>query len=120
MSQLQNDIETVELSIEVAEEAIKRGKQAKALAKNKDFKELVLDGYFQDEAARLVHLVSHPTTKDEMRTTVQRDIDGVGAFKRYLQTIVMFGEQAELALEADKQTLEEMRQADFDESNGEG
>lgn len=120
MSQLENDINQVELSIEVAEEVIKKGKQAEALAKIKDFKEIILDGYFVDEAARLVHYVSHPTTSEEDRKQALRDIDGIGSLKRHLNMLVTFGKQAQEALEADKNTLEELRQADFDESNGEG
>lgn len=119
MSQLENDINQIELSIEVAEEAIKQGKQAEALANNKDFKELILDGYFVDEAARLVHYVSHPTTSEEDRKQALRDIDGIGALKRHLNKLVTFGRTAKEAIEADKNTLEELRKADFDESNGE-
>jgi signal transduction protein with GAF and PtsI domain len=86
------------------------GKSATKLEKNSDFKKTVMQGYFIDEAARLALLVSDPMISPELRAAVMRDIDGVGAFKRYLSFMVQMGQQAERSIEENEQTLQEIRE----------
>lgn len=110
MSQHDHDIQQVELSIEEAEKAIALGNDAAALADIPEFKRIVLDGYFVDEAARLALLSSDPGANDEIRANIMRDLNGPGAFKRYLHTKVMLGRNAERELESHHETLEELRE----------
>ena len=105
----QNEIEQVELSIEAAKEMVERGKMAERLADIPEFKKLVLDGYFVDEAARLALLSSDPNLSEDIRGHVMRDLQGVGAFKRYLSTLVQLGRQAAQEIEEAEVTLSEMR-----------
>jgi len=105
----QNEIEQVELSIEAAQEMVARGRAAERLALVPEFKRLVLDGYFRDEAARLAHLLSDPNISEEIRAHVNRDLLGLGAFKRYLHVLVQLGHRAENEIEEARDALEEMR-----------
>lgn len=114
MSQ-QNDIHEIELSIEAAKEMVARGELAVKLANNSAFKKLVLDGYFVDEAARLVHLFSDPNLNDEQRAMVERDLIGIGAFKRYLQTVRQIGQMAEREISDAEYELEGLRMEGADE-----
>lgn len=93
MSQ-QNEIHEIEMSIEAAKEMVVRGEMAMKLANNPAFKKIVLDGYFVDEAARLAHLYSDPNLSAEQREMVRNDLIGIGAFKRYLQTLTQLGQMA--------------------------
>lgn len=111
----QTDIEQVELSISEAKKSIEMGKMAEKLAINRDFKKVVMDGYFVDEAARLVHLLGDPRLNQEGRESVLRDIQGLGAFKQYLQNKVREGHMAQDALEEHQETLDELRDEDGEE-----
>lgn len=103
------EIEQIELSIADAQAIVDRGQRAEALSRNLDFKAVVLDGYFTKEAARLALLVSDPGLSPEIREHVQRDLLGLGAFKRYLSNVVRFGHIAQNEIEGHRETLEEIR-----------
>ena len=110
----QNDIHEVELSIEHAKKLVERGQMAQKLASNYEFKKLVLEGYFVEEAARLVHLFSDPNIPEDVRTYIERDLQCPGAFKRYLSTIVQMGLQAAQEIKDAHQTLEDIRQEEME------
>lgn len=105
----QTQIEEIELSIEAAKEMVERGRMADKLATYPEFRKLVLDGYFRDEAARLAHLSSDPNLPEDIRNHVLRDMQGVGAFKRFLMTIRQLGEMAAREIDEAGQALEELR-----------
>lgn len=105
-----NEIEQVELSIAEAKKMVAKAKQVRKLINNKDFQAVVDDGYFRDEAARLVHIKSDPNIPEELRPFIEMDINGIGGFKRYLRNIMHFGNLAEQELQENEETLEELRQ----------
>jgi hypothetical protein len=109
----QSDIEQIELSISEARKMVEKGRMAEELSTNRLFKKLVLDGYFMEEAARLVHLSSDPNLPENIRTVVMRDINGPGAFKRYLSTLVQMGRMAAQEIRDAEQTLDEIRQEEL-------
>jgi hypothetical protein len=109
----QSDIEQIELSIEEARKMVDRGRMAEELSMNSGFRKLVLEGYFVEEAARLVHLSSDPTVPENMRTVILRDLNGPGAFKRYLSTLVQMGRMAAQEIRDAQETLEEIRQEEL-------
>jgi len=113
----QNQIEEVELSIAEARKMVDRGRTAERLAKNPEFKTLVLDGYFVEEAARLALLYSDPNLSPEIRDHVIRDLAGPGAFKRYLSTIVQFGQMAAREILEAEETLDELREEELFEED---
>lgn len=108
-SQIQNEIEEVELSIAYAKEIVARGAMAEKLSHNADFKKLVLEGYFVNEAARLALLYSDPNLNAETREAVARELSGPGTFKRYLSTLVQMGHIAQRELREHTETLDEIR-----------
>lgn len=103
-----SQIQEVELSIEQAKGLIARKDQALKLTDNKDFKALVLQGYFVDEAARLALLSSDPMLDAEQRADVMQGILALGYFKRYMSGIIQFGRMAEGDLKAHTETLSEL------------
>lgn len=116
---MNNEIQQVELSIAEAEKMVKRGQAAERLSLNPDFKALVLDGYFVEEAARLVHLSSDPTIPENIRDVVVRDLAGPGAFKRYMTAMVQMGNMAANEIEDHRETLEELREEEDAQGNEE-
>lgn len=107
--EIEQEIAQVELTKKQAEQIVEMGKKARDLADNPLFKELILDGYFMNEAARLVHLSSDPMLSDKQREDVNRDIQGVGGLKRYLRTLTMMADNAASELENSIETLAELR-----------
>lgn len=105
-----SQIQEVELSIEQAKKVIAAGDKALKLADNKLFKELVLDGYFVDEAARLAHLSADLSLTVEQRADVFDMIKAIGFTKAYLSMLVRRGEMAKRDLAEHQETLAELHQ----------
>lgn len=102
-------IEEIEVKINEAKEVIERKKALMRLTDNKDFKSIVLDGYFKDEASRLVLLKADYEMQDEMsQNQIKKSIDAIGYFRLYLRTVMQLGAQMEKDLAADEQTREEL------------
>ena len=109
-----SDIKEIELSAEKAKEMIAKKNAALRLASNRDFKSLVLEGYFKDEAARLVGLIADPQAKG-MLEDIQRDLAGISSFRFFMMQLVRNGEAAEVALAEANETLEELRASEGDD-----
>lgn len=111
---MSSQIERYELSIEEARKIIKQGEAVLALADHSTFREVVLEGYFKEEASRLVRLYSDPNIDKVAREFIERDMHGIGAFQRYMQRFVRMGDQAQRDLESAEAFLEEARQAEME------
>lgn len=116
MSQLQEEIKQVELSIEEAKKAVNEAELAYKLSTNAAFKKLVLEGYFVEEAARLAHLLTDPEMVNQGAVPqIENAIKGIGGFKRYLSTKMQLGAIAENAIRDNQETLEELREEELSE-----
>lgn len=101
----------IEISIENAREAVERKKSVEALFKNKHFKEIFEEGYFKDEAARLVSLLTDPEfNSDEEQKKILNDMIGISATRQFLLNIYAMGRQMENAIKRSEEQLEEMRE----------
>jgi len=114
----QNEIEVVELTIEEAKKMVLMGDRVRRLESNKDFKKIVLEEYFSEEAARLAHLYTDPVMTDEQKTMIHNDLVGLGAFKRFLRYKKMQGDQAKQELVEYQETLEELREEEDQDGFG--
>ena len=117
--EIQHEIQQIHLSLESAKEIVKLGQEAAALATNPTFAKLVLQGYFVDEAARLVHLYGDPNISPDIRVKIERDLAGPACFKRYLQTIVARGRNAENEIQSYLASIEELHEMDAEDNGGE-
>lgn len=78
------------------------GNALERLFNNRDFKNIVLKGYLEQEAVRLVHLKAAPAMDSPAKqAAVVRDIDAIGAFSGYLNEIAR---QAELGRKEHRST----------------
>ena len=106
----QNDIREIEVSIEEAKKIAKRAERVRRLEKNPDFKALILEGYFTEEAARLAHLVTDPQViQGGHLDFVQNDLKGIGALKRFLTATLQLGDIAAQEVKEYQEALEEIR-----------
>lgn len=107
-------IETIELSIDHSKQLISRKASLEKLIKNREFKTIILEGYFEKEAQRLVMLKSDPNMQsDESQKEIIKHIDSIGLLRQYFNGIRVLGNQAEKALVADEATKEEMLEEDL-------
>lgn len=93
MSELNQDIQQIEVNIAVAKEKVALGECLKRLSKNRDFKKLIEQCYFKDEAHRLIMVKSSPNCQsDEIQKEILKDIDGIGSLYQFFCAI---GSEAE-------------------------
>ena len=109
-------IAQIEKGIEDAKYFIKRREMAQKLYENPDFKELFVNGFFKEEAARLVQLSSDPAMSAEQRADALSMAQATGHTKRYLSMIIQMANQAEKELPAMYETIDELRSEEADES----
>lgn len=104
-----DNMSQIELSIEQAKESISNKRALVTLLADKNFIKIIMEGYFKEEASRLVLFKATPQMQSpENQLSINKQIDSIGHFNRYLGTIEYFGDEAEKALVADEQTREEL------------
>lgn len=112
---MNQDIETLELSIIEAQKYIGKMNSLLALTKNKDFQIVIEKGYFEEEASRLVLLKADPSMQSESdQNMINKSIDSIGYFRQHLRTIIHMGRMMERSLEEDQVTRDELL---MDEAN---
>ena len=102
-------IQEIELSMKRGQNLVDQGNALERLRSNKDFKKVVLDSYFEQEAIRLVHLKadSNMQTADKQASIIKQ-IDAIGAVTQYFQTLSQLASMARKALAADEEMRDEL------------
>jgi len=104
-----SEIEQIEISIDSARKDVEKMDGLLRLIKNKDFKSLIDDGYFVDEASRLVILRADPSMQeDRVQKNIDDSITAVGHFRQYLNTVMQIGRMAEQGIKEDEETRQEL------------
>lgn len=103
------DLESIEISIQTAEEHVAKMEALLSLAANKNFTKIVDEGYFKEEASRLVLLRADPSMqKPEDQAAILKSIDAIGAFRQYLAGVIHVGRMMEKGLKEDIDMRNEM------------
>ena len=111
MSDYDLDIETVEVSMDQAKEAIEKMRALERLTDNKDFKKIMLEGYFEKEPVRLCLLKAEPQMQTpEYQDSIIKQIDAIGSVRSYLHLVMQMGRMAQKELESLEETHSEMLQ----------
>lgn len=104
-----NQIGEIERDIRNAKDVIDFGAAALRLKANKDFKDVVLTGFFEKEAVRLVHLKGEPSMQTpDSQKSILTQIDAIASFSQYLNTVLAKARNAEAALAASEEVLSEL------------
>lgn len=105
----EESVQAIEQSIKRAKAVIEFGKALERLRSNKDFKTVIMDGYFEKEAIRLVHLKAEPSMqKPESQQSIVSQIDAIGALHMFLNTAMFKADLAGKSIEADEAEREEL------------
>ena len=111
---MSEQIQGIELSIETAKEMLKRCNNEVKLAENAQFKDVIIEGYLKEEAARLASMLAEPQMQDEInQRELYSAIKAIGHLRQYLINIRMTGER----LKADILDGEETVQMLLDEAS---
>jgi hypothetical protein len=103
-----SDIEQIELSLNDAKELVARRDSILKLRTNRDFRKIILDGYFKDEAVRLTSLTAAPGF-EKHRDDVFLSIQAISLLQQYLQTVLQLGDTAAKNIEDYNAELELLR-----------
>lgn len=115
-SQLEADIQTVEISIDHAKEAVELGEAIERLKANRDFERVIGTVYMRDEASRLTLLLGDQALDDKQRNNVQMSLRAIGEFFGFLRARSAYAEQMRKELSDYQEQLDTLRHI---EANGE-
>jgi hypothetical protein len=105
----ESEIQQVEVSLEEAERIAEFGAALSRLENNRDFQAVILDGYFQLEAARLVMCTAEPHIKGEAREGLFAGIRGIAELRQYLLARRSAAEMAAKEIADYREELDELR-----------
>ena len=100
-----NNVEALEVQIDQARAAVNLKDDLIALQKNKAFNNIINEGYFRNEAIRLVGAKADPALQDEVQQkALDRSIIGIGELNMYFHKIISIGNMMERTItEAEKE-----------------
>ena len=102
-------LKQIEKDIERNTETVEFGKALERLSSNRDFKRVVLDGYFTTEAKRLVHLLSNQNMQTaDKQAAIHNQMVGIGQLSQYFNNITLMASQASKAIAAEEEMRDEL------------
>jgi hypothetical protein len=105
----ETELQQLDLSIKHAQKTVDLGDALARLRNNRDFKKVVEEGYFNQEAIRLVHLMSDANMQTpEIQSSIYKQMVAVGVFRDYLETLETRAGMARRSVEADEATRDEI------------
>ena len=107
---MSNDtVQEIERNIKQAKSLVESGDALERLKGNKDFKKIILDGFFEKEAIRLVHLKADLNMQSgETQRSIVGQMDAIGTLHQYFNTILMQANQASKSIAADEEARDEL------------
>ena len=113
---MMNLIEQLEHSVQEFKKLTELDNALERLMQNRDFKNVILDGYLEREAVRLVHLKSDPAMDSPAaQTSILKQIDAIGCFADYLREIQRQGSLGTKGIGDAEEVLEELRAGGVEE-----
>jgi hypothetical protein len=102
-------IQAIEDNIRQARKIVEVGEALERLKANKDFKKVMLEGYFEQEAIRLVHLKSDQNVQSpDMQKSINAQIEAIGAVSQYFSTVLHKASIARKAITSDEEARDEI------------
>lgn len=104
-----NTVQAIEENIRQAKAIAGKGDALERLRQNRDFKAVILDGYFKEEAIRLVHLKADPSMQSpDMQKSIIAQMDAIGSLNQYFTAVNQQSSIARKAIAADEETRDEI------------
>jgi len=104
-----SDIEQIELSLSDAKEMVARRDSVLKLKSNREFRKIILDGYFKEEAIRLTALTASPEM-EKYRAEIFMSIQAISVLQGFFQTTLQLGDVAAANIAEYEGELEVLRE----------
>ena len=109
----EEELNQLDANIAEAKHFIDIKKSVERLFKNRDFKKVILEYYFKEEAARLV-MAKSSNLSEEQKKLIDNMMYGVGALSNFFDSVLQRGVQAEQALRDDEEAKTAILQEDLE------
>ena len=111
MSSIESQVQQLENSIRENKKLAEMGESLERLYSNRDFKKLILEGFFQNEAIRLVHLKGDVNMQGlDSQKAILSQIDAIANLSQYFSTVRYKAGMAVKAIAFDEETRDELTQ----------
>ena len=105
----EEQINAIEIGIDQAKEKVNDMEALQRLTKNKDFIQIITEGYFEKEASRVVLMKALPSmVDDESQNFCNKSIDAIGVLRQHFSAVMQMGAAAERSITSDQVTREEL------------
>jgi hypothetical protein len=101
------DLEQVEIQIDMAQRLRTMRDTCVKLTASAPWKDIINDGYFKEEAARLVMAKSASLTPEQMKIIDNMQY-GIGALANFIESVMRRGAEMDQALNEHEETREEI------------
>ena len=108
----EEELNQLDANIAEAKHFIEIKKSVEKLFRNREFKKVILEYYFKEEAARLV-MAKSSNLNEEQKKLIDCMIYGIGALSNFFDSVHQRGIQAEQALQDDEDAKTEILQEDL-------
>ena len=106
---MKDALKEIESNIKESKKLVELGAALERLRNNPDFKEVIIQGYFEQEAIRLVHLKADKNMQTpERQASIVAQMDAIGALSEYFAVVSHRAMLASKAIESDEQTRDEL------------
>lgn len=103
------ELQQLERNIKHAQKTVDLGDALDRLRNNRDFKKVIGEAYFNEEAVRLVHLMSDSNMQSpEIQQSIHKQMIAIGVFHDFLNTLATRADMARRSVAADEATRDEM------------
>ena len=102
-----NDLEQVEIQIEMASKLRALRDNCVKLTANETWKDVIDEGYFKEEAARLV-MAKSANLKPEQMQLIDNMMLGIGALANYIESVMRRGAEMDQAIGEHEETRDEI------------
>jgi len=101
------EIEQVEIQIEMAQKLRKMRDNCVKLTASEPFKDVITEGYFKEEAARLVMAKSSHLNADQLKLIDNMQY-GIGALANFIESVMRRGAEMDQAIGEHEETRDEI------------
>ena len=106
---MSNEVEAIQIDMEKAKSLVSKGEALDRLANHPDFITVISDGYFKDEAVRLVGLkASAQMAAPDKQNDIIKCIDSIGSLQQYLNATWQQAGMAQGAIDDAQEQLNEI------------
>ena len=106
---IDNELQQIESNLKRNAVLTDLGNALARLKGNRDFKKVILEGFFEDEAIRLVHLKADPNMQSEQsQKSITTQMDAIGNLSQYLATLQFKAGMAQKAKASDEEMRDEL------------